>query len=65
MGLTITQFAELNKIEYPMANMIVQYLAQLELAEVVGYQKSSTGKGKPSKIYKIPDEVTLKFKVSK
>lgn len=63
MILTTKKFAELNDMDYPSAKGVIDHMLKLGLVHIIGKEKSSSGKGKPSVLYEIPETATMTFKV--
>lgn len=56
---TITEFAEMTKVEYQDAAGMYRFLREIGVAKDVGKRKTATGRGKPSTIFTCP----LKFEI--
>ena len=61
MQVTAKQFAVQQKVDHIIAYNLLQFLMSKDLARPVGKRPNITGKGKPSIIYEVQDEVTLNF----
>jgi hypothetical protein len=57
LQVTIKELAERWGYPYPAAAGIVQVLLLTKVAKIVG--KRSVGKGKPSVVYEVPEEVEI------
>jgi hypothetical protein len=60
LKLTVAEFREINGLKSQVeANSVMNFLKAKGLAVVVGKRKTASGKGKPSTIFEIPQDVTL------
>jgi|SaaInlV_165m_DNA_1040744.scaffolds.fasta_scaffold37171_2 hypothetical protein len=60
LELTVAEFREINGLKSQVeANSVMNFLKTKGLAVVVGKRKTASGKGKPSTIFEIPQDVTL------
>ena len=58
-NVTIKELAADLGVEYAQAAALVHIMVAGGVAQEVGKQPNSRGKGKPSTIYSIPDEYTI------
>lgn len=63
MKMTVNQLADILGVEYVVASSFIKLLEVKGLATAVGKQKpkNTTGRGKPSTIYDIPQVVEIKI----
>jgi len=61
MLVTARAFAEKMNLDYGTANSLLKFLVLQKQAKEVGKQATLTGKGKPSTIFEMPEQVTLNF----
>lgn len=61
MQVTVKQLAARLNVEYPTAAALIKLMIAKGVAKEVGKQASvsTTGKGKPSTIYEVPQEFTV------
>jgi len=63
MVLTTTEFAKSQGVDYPIAMGFLNFLKAKGLVTVAGKRPASSGKGMPSIVYNVPEEVALTLKV--
>lgn len=61
MKVTIAELAAAKHVDYVVASGLLRYLIAQGHAKKVDKRKSPNGKGKPTDIYEVPDEVNLKL----
>jgi len=62
LQLSVNDFQNLNGLKNPSeANGIINFLVSQNLATMVGTRRTTSGRGKPAKIYEIEQNVTVKL----
>lgn len=61
MQVTIKLVAKKLNIEYAIAQGIVKFMEIKQLAKEIGVEKTPGAKGKGSKLYEIPNQITINF----
>lgn len=62
MKMTVKEFAIMNNISPLMANAVLKVLAIL--GSIVELESIKAGKGRPTKVYDVPEEISMNFKGS-
>ena len=62
MQMTVKQEAAMLDVDYLMASNLIRFLEKRGDVKVVGKRPSLSGKGKPSKLYELPESVTIDFR---
>lgn len=57
MKTTIKEFAEANGVDTGIAGGFLRFLEAKGMARIVEQRKSDSGKGKPSGVYEVSDEI--------
>ena len=64
MQVTVNDLAKRLGVDYPVASALLKLMVNEGAASEVGKRPNSTGKGKPSTIFEIPESFTIDFKKS-
>jgi predicted transcriptional regulator len=56
-----TEFAERVGIEYIVASSVLRFLQEKGHVQEEGVRPPKGGKGKPTKLYRVPENITLDF----
>jgi hypothetical protein len=60
--LSVKEFQDLNELKNPSeANGIINFLVKQGLATLVGTRRTTSGRGKPAKLYEIEQNVNVKL----
>ena len=62
--MTVAEFAEMNGLDKVHANSFLHVCVAQGVVKVVGSRKFEGAPGKPSTLFEVPSEMTLKVKVS-
>ncbi len=57
--VTIKEFASIQEIDYLTASALIKWFVHIGAAKEVGKKAQETGRGKPSVIYEIDNEISL------
>lgn len=63
--MTVADFAEQHNVDYAVASGFIKFLEVKGLVKENGNKPSATGKGKPSKLYDIPNQIILDLNPAK
>lgn len=59
---TVNELADDLKLDYATAQGLVKFLVEKKLATKAGTRPTTTGKGKPSNVYELPERVEISLK---